>query len=498
MVSFYLVGHKYDFEIKNVFKIFDLNSEIKISYDNNINFDCSELIVLSEFVESFNNFTCKTTLYKDKKEINHLIIDKNDIKLEKDDEKKLRKTVVKKSLYDVLAKYFDEKAEYGFLTGIRPNKILAMAIKNGMSREDANLILKNTYEVSESKIELLNDIYDRQIKYMIEEDNANNYNLYIHIPFCPSRCIYCSFVSFSNYNQNILDEYVEKLTYEIDETIKLAISNNLRLNTIYFGGGTPSVLSTENIDDIFMVIKKYYDLKNVNEITFEAGRPDTIDEEKLKCLKYNSVNRISINPQTMNEKTLQNISRNHTVEDIENIYYLAKKVGFDSINMDLIIGLPNETADDILNSISRVVNLKPDNITIHALSYKKGSTLINNVKTLSKDTDTVEKMYQITKQVCTDNGYKPYYMYRQKNIKGNLENVGYALEDKESIYNIVIIEEVETILACGLGAVSKILMGNNRHERVQNYKDLREYNNNVQKSIKEKYNILTNDKNALF
>ena len=498
MVSFYLVGHEYDFEIRNVFKIFDLNSEIKIYYNDKINFDCSELVIISEFIESLDSFACKTTLYSNKKEINHILVDKNDIKLEKNDEKKLRKTVVKKSLYNALTRYFNEKAEYGFLTGIRPNKILAMAIKNNMSREKANSILKNTYEVSDNKIELLNDIYDRQIKYMCEDNNANNYNLYIHIPFCPSRCIYCSFVSFSNYNQSILDEYVKNLIYEIEETIQIAINNNLKLNTIYFGGGTPSVLSTKNINDIFMVIKKYYNLKDVNEITFEAGRPDTINEEKLKCLKDNHVGRISINPQTMNVKTLQKISRNHTVTDIENIYYLAKKIGFDSINMDLIIGLPEETPEDVLSSIKKVANLKPDNITVHALSYKRGSTLINNVKTLSKDTDTVEKMYQITKQVCAENGYKPYYMYRQKNIKGNLENVGYALEDKESIYNIVIIEEVETILACGAGAVSKILKGNNRHERVQNYKSLKDYNDNIKKSIVEKHNVLTDDTKSFF
>ncbi len=365
-----------------------------------------------------------------------------------------------------------------------------MALKNGMSREHANLILKKTYEVSDSKIELLNDIYDRQIKYMDEDENNGNYNLYIHIPFCPSRCVYCSFVSFSNYDQSIIDEYVKNLTCEIEETIKIAINNRLKLNTIYFGGGTPSVLSTKNIDDIFMVIKKYYNLNDVKEITFEAGRPDTINKELLKCLKDNFVGRISINPQTMNENTLKRISRNHTVADIEKIYYLAKNIGFDSINMDLIIGLPDETPEDVLNSVRKVIDLKPDNITVHALSYKKGSKLLNAVKTLSKDTDTVEKMYHITKEICAKNGYKPYYMYRQKNIKGNLENVGYALEGKESIYNIVIIEEVETILACGMGAVSKILKGNNRHERVQNYKDLREYNNNFKKNIEEKYNIL--------
>ncbi len=492
MISFYLAGHDYEFEIKNVFKIFDLNSEIKIYYDDKIDLNHSGLIVLSEFISSFDRLACRTSLYLNKMQIRCVTIDEKDIRLEKDDNKKLKKTIVKKSLYYVLSEYFNEKAEYGFLTGIRPNKILDTAIKNNMSREDINLILKNTYEVSDDKIQLLNEIYNRQTEYMCEEKNISNYNLYIHIPFCPTRCIYCSFVSFSKYNQIVLDEYVKKLIYEIEETIKLAISNNLKLNTVYFGGGTPSVLSIKNMDDIFNVIKKYYNLDDISEISFEAGRPDTINEEKLECLKKNCVSRISINPQTMNEETLLKISRVHSVKDIEDTYYLARKIGFNSINMDLIIGLPEESPEDVLNSIKRVVNLKPDNITVHALSYKKGSELINKTKDLLKDTDTIEKMYEITRHTCIENGYNPYYMYRQKNIKGNLENIGYALEGKESIYNIVIIEEVETILGCGAGAVSKILKGGGRHERVQNYKDLIEYNKNIQRNIEQKCEILTN------
>lgn len=492
MINFYLSGHNYEFEIKNVFRIFDLNSEINICYDDKIDFNNLGLIVLSELIRFSDSLACKTSLYFNKIQISCVTIDEKDIKLEKDDNKKFKKTLVKKSLYGALSGYFNEKAEYGFLTGIRPNKILDTAIKNNISRENINLILKNTYEVSDDKVQLLNEIYNRQTEYICEEKNINNYNLYIHVPFCPTRCIYCSFVSFSKYNQITLDEYVKKLTYEIEETIKLAISSNLKLNTVYFGGGTPSVLSIKNIDDIFNVIKKYYNLDDISEISFEAGRPDTIDEEKLECLKKNYVSRISINPQTMNEETLLKISRVHSVKDIEDTYYLARKIGFNSINMDLIIGLPEESPEDVLNSIKRVVSLKPDNITVHALSYKKGSELINKTKDLLRDTDTVEKMYEITRQTCIENGYNPYYMYRQKNIKGNLENIGYSLEGKESIYNIVIIEEVETILGCGAGAVSKILKGSGRHERVQNYKDLIEYNKNVQRNIDQKCEILTN------
>lgn len=482
-INFYFIGHDYELEVKNVYKIFDLNSDIKIYYEYEIDFNKSNFIILSELINSSKGLACKTVLYINKLQFSSIIVYEDDIKIEKNDYKKLKKTLVKKSLYDTLSQYFNEKAEYGFLTGVRPNKILISAMKNNISRQDTNLILRNTYEVSVEKIRLLNEIFDRQAKYLLKKEK---YNLYIHIPFCPTKCKYCSFVSFSKYNQNVLNDYVINLICEIEKTIKLAINNNLELNTIYFGGGTPSVLSIKNIDDIFNVIKKYYRLEDIAEISFEAGRPDTLNEEKLSCLKRNYVSRISINPQTMSNGILSKMSRSHSVEDIQSTFNLARKIGFDSINMDLIIGLPEESPEDVLNSIKKVVELKPDNITVHALSYKKGSFLLNNTEDLSKDTDIIKKMYDITKAICSENEYKPYYMYRQKNIKGNLENIGYTLESKESIYNIVIIEEVETILGCGAGAVSKILKDDGKHERVQNYKDLREYNKNVHKNIDEK------------
>ncbi len=482
-VSFYLIGHDYEFEIKNVYRIFDLNTDIKVYYDDEIDINKSNFVISSELINTTKGFSCKTVLYLNKLEFISKTIDENEIIIEKKDIKKIKKTLVKKALYDILSEYFNEKSDYGFLTGVRPNKILISAMKNNISKEKTSLILKNTYELSDEKIKLLNEIFDRQEKYLFQK---NKYNLYIHIPFCPSKCKYCSFVSFSKYDQNMLDEYVHNLISEIEKTIELAIGNNLELNSIYFGGGTPSVLSIKNIDDIFSTIKKYYNLEDIAEISFEAGRPDTIDEEKLNCLKRNNVNRISINPQTMSNNTLLNMSRAHTVQDIENSYNLARKIGFNSINMDLIIGLPGEEPEDVLNSIKKVVELKPDNITIHALSYKKGSFLLNNTKDLSKDTETIKKMYDITKTICFENKYFPYYMYRQKNIKGNLENIGYALDSKESIYNIVIIEEDQTILGCGAGAVSKILLDDERHERVQNYRDLLEYNNNFHRNIDEK------------
>lgn len=496
MIKFYLKGHKYEYEVNNVFRIFDLNSKIyfsneseKIIDDNND--ECSDNIEIFSSIYEHESILCASAvLYEQGKLRYQQLIRETDIELEKNDYKKLRKTLITKSLYYVLSKLYNTEAEYGFLTGIRPNKILTHAVSAGYSYDRIRSILKNTYEVKKEKIDLMFKVYDMQKKYINLEGNRDNYNIYIGIPFCPSKCIYCSFVSYVNYDKEMIDKYVETLCYEIDETIKMAMEKGLKLNTIYFGGGTPSILSCENINSIFSVIKKSYNLSDINEITFEAGRPDTITEEKLNCLKNNGVTRISINPQTMNDSTLKYISRKHTVEDIYRVYNMAKAFNFHSINMDLIIGLPGEDDNDVQNSISQVIKLNPENITIHALAYKKGSELLNSLKDLNKDYDIVERMYKITKEACINAEYKPYYMYRQKNIKANLENVGYCISGKESIYNIVIIEEIETILACGAGSVSKILKGNNRHERVQNYKNLSDYNNNVCKNIDEKRLIL--------
>lgn len=498
MIRFFLVGHEFEYEVRNIYRIFDLNSDIEIIYKDFENYNCdnyltdtNDLIVFTELSDKENFYIGTAKLYKNNQLINQISINSKDIVLEKNDERKLKKTIIKKALYNLLSDYFGINAEYGFLTGIRPNKILSLALHNGLTNNDANKILKETYEVSDEKIKLLNDVYKKQISYIDEKENSQNYNIYIGIPFCPTKCIYCSFVSFTNYTQVILDNYIKTLTYELEETIKLAIENGLKLNTIYVGGGTPSVLSCDNINSIFATISKYYDLSKINEITFEAGRPDTITYQKLNCLKNNHVTRISINPQTMNDDTLKTISRKHTVDDTIKAFNMAKEIGFESINMDLIIGLPGENVENVKNSIQKVIELNPDNITVHALAYKKGSQLMNKSKCLSKDYEIVEQMYEITKENCFKAGYFPYYMYRQKNIKANLENIGYCLEGKESIYNIVIIEEVETILACGAGAVSKILKGNNRHERVQNYKSLEEYMLYINKNIHEKNHVLS-------
>ena len=489
MVNFFLEGHSFEYEVRNVYRIFDLNSEVVMYFEKLFDCNLTGLIIKSDLRSRDNTFISTSFLQCGNTKISKTT-SSEDIVLEKDNLLKLKKTVVKKALYQCLTEYFRESSKYGFLTGIRPGKIINSAVENGFDAEGINSILSNTYEMSEEKINLLMDIYKVQKKYINKGVNLNNYNLYIHIPFCPTRCSYCSFPTNDKYKAEDVDRYVAALCDEIKGNIQLAMEHKLNLNTVYFGGGTPSVLSPKNIRDIFAVISNYYDLKNINEITFEAGRPDTIHVEKLQMLKNNCVSRISINPQTMNEKTLKNVLRGHTVDDIVDKYNLARQVGFQCINMDLIIGLPGENEFDVENSIKEVIALKPENITVHALSYKRGSKLKKDLQVLTKDALQMENMYEFTRNNCLENDYIPYYMYRQKNIKGNLDNVGYSIFGKESIYNIVIIEELETIFACGAGGTSKILLGGGRHERVENFKGLNDYYMDCNKKIDKKNAIL--------
>jgi len=350
--------------------------------------------------------------------------------------------------------------------------------------------MKETYEVTDEKIKLLWDILEIEEKYIDEEKNKRNYNLYIGIPFCPTKCSYCSFTSFVNCKDDKVNAYLDTLSFEIEKTIEFALNKNLNLNSVYIGGGTPSVLNEEQINKVFNSIKKYYDLSKIKEITFEAGRPDTLSEKKLNCIKNNHVTRISINPQTMNKKTLDAMGRNHSVDDILDKYQIARKIGFESINMDIILGLPGETEEDVKHTIEEIVKLKPDNITVHSLAYKKKSELTRESSELLKDYELIRKMHDVVKEKCQSAGYKPYYMYRQKNIKGNSENVGYTLPSRESIYNMIIIEEAETILACGIGASSKIMTENNRHVPIRNFKSLEDYSSRINEIIDKKKNLM--------
>ncbi len=376
---------------------------------------------------------------------------------------------------------------WGVMCGIRPAKNVRELKEEGFNDSEIKDIFKNVYEVSEDKTDLSMTVAKNE-EIIIEKIGKKSVSIYIGIPFCPTRCVYCSFVSTDiRVSGKYMEEFVEKLLLEIDKTAEIIENTGVYVENIYIGGGTPTTLSAVDFKRIFERIKSKIDLSRVIEFTVEAGRPDTITEEKLCVLKEYGVNRISINPQSMNDETLKKIGRSHNVDMIYNSYKLAKKIGFDVINMDLIAGLPDETPQMFKDSLNKVIELKPENITVHSLCIKSAAQFRHTKKELAKSED-MNEMLSYTQMRMGEEGYAPYYMYRQKNSSGNLENVGYAKPGTMSTYNVNIMEEKQTIIALGGGGSSKIIIGD-RIERVFNFKDPLEYIRRFDDILKKKDEI---------
>lgn len=379
------------------------------------------------------------------------------------------KRVIKSFLYRALSNYFGKELAWGSLTGIRPARLVYEKLEQGEDFENALKKVGEEFFISDNKLKLLEKIVKNQLS-VIKKDNTQC--LYIHIPICPTRCIYCSFVS-TDFKHAIeyIDVYVEKLLQEIKFTIERIKLNKIKIDSVYVGGGTPSILSSSQLEDILIAIQEL----NVDEITVECGRADTITKEKLDVLSKYKVNRICINPQTFNDSTLKYIGRNHTIEQVLDAYKLARKYDF-NINMDLIAGLPNENFEDFKRSIDMAVKLNPDNITIHTLSIKNAGLIkrMQNVKLAGEQ--EVEKMLNYSYNLLCDNSYNPYYLYKQKYMLGALENVGYAKTGKECRFNIYSMEDLKSIIACGAGAISKKINNNTREIiRIANVKQIKDY-----------------------
>ncbi len=357
---------------------------------------------------------------------------------------------------------------WGILTGVRPVKYIRNIYE---TRDNADDYIHGTLLVSDKKLKLANDVIRLQ-KPILDTLTLNRISLYISIPFCPSRCSYCSFVSASGEGAlKLVDDYFELLLKELEIYEDIVRRYSLTVDTVYIGGGTPTTLSASQLDRLIDKLGKL-DIANIREFTAEAGRPDTITEDKLRALKNGGVRRISINPQSMNDGVLAAVGRRHTVKQVCEAFDAARKVGFDCINSDIIAGLPTETESSFEGSLERLCELAPENITVHTLSLKRSSALFRQFgddigKGAKHMTDTAY-------DVLSEKEYLPYYLYRQKNIADNLENVGYCKEGTESIYNICIMEDVQTILAAGCGASTKLYDGKNV-SRVINYKYPYEY-----------------------
>lgn len=384
---------------------------------------------------------------------------------------------------------------WGILIGIRPSKIALKLIKEGKSEEEVIQIFKEKYLAHEDKAKLCIDVAKAEER--IVNKDKNNIAIYIGMAFCPTKCLYCSFTSnpIGVYKKMVIP-YIEALIKEIRGISKYIDEKNLNIESVYFGGGTPTSVSD---GEFMMVMDEIYNnfIKGhkVKEFTVECGRPDTLNKSKLTTMKECNVTRISINPQTMNDKTLKLIGRSHSSEDIKEKFMMARELGFDDINMDIIIGLPGETHKEVLHTKNELVKLKPDSVTVHGLALKRGSRMYEEF-ILKKGISLVSqeeiiKMYEESKDLAKKLDISPYYMYRQKNMVGNMENLGYAKEGKECIYNIQMIEERQTTIALGAAAVSKVIfLEEDRLERFPNLKDLHEYISRIDEMIEGKKKLL--------
>ncbi len=384
-------------------------------------------------------------------------------------------------LYDFLSDYTKRENPYGILVGVRPLKLMHKLMDQKCLYEEIKENLYINYRITKEKIDLLYKTALVERTYL----KGDNLSVYICIPFCPSRCIYCSFPSNDlNKKGSLLEQYLESLLKEI----KLIEKYKEKVDCIYIGGGTPGILSYEQFELIFKELDCRLDLKSLKEFTVEIGRPNTITDDKLRLFKEYYVSRICINPQTMNDTTLQLIGRKHNAKDIIDKMNLAKKYHFDVINMDIILGLPGESIKDVKDTVDKILALQPENITVHTLSIKSASNLKNNVEeNMLLKSNEIKEMLSYVEENLLD--YRPYYLYRQKNILGNFENIGYAKKEKESLYNIRIIEERHTILAFGAGASSKFVQGK-KLSGYSNAKGIEDYIKNIDKMIKDKVKLL--------
>lgn len=411
------------------------------------------------------------------------------------------KNSFKRFLYNVLSEATGKTLPWGNLTGIRPTKIAYGMLEQGSSDQTILDFYNNNHYVSSEKAALSLEIAKREREILSRIHYEGGYSLYIGIPFCPTTCLYCSFTSFPIAGYcDLVDKYLDCLIREMEHTS--VFMKGQILDSVYIGGGTPTTLEPRQLDRLLAKLKNLFDFSTVQEFTVEAGRADSITEEKLKVLLSYGVSRISVNPQTMKQETLDIIGRRAGVEQVEQAYTLARKVGFDNINMDLILGLPGELESDVQYTIDRVAALAPESLTVHSLAIKRASKLNQWVqeKGISLLHNTDETM-AIAAEGARRLGLVPYYLYRQKNMSGNFENVGYAKEDKLGLYNILIMEEVQTIVALGAGSITKKVSHKTAEnanesiliERSENVKEISQYIERIDEMIERKRRLLEID-----
>lgn len=482
----YIDNHSFHYELENLIRVFYPNEKIIRVYDESL-ID-SNPCIKTIYEEITPNKTAKLTVSAVFSDYSRTV-NKTVVKDWRDFDELCELTFAQ-IIIELLASYTKITLPWGVLTGVRPVKLFRNFCEK-LGEKETKKYFADEFYVTEEKIDLAVET-ERNEKTILNLSKPNSFSLYVSIPFCPSRCSYCSFVSQATQKaKHLIEPYVELLCKELEDTANHAQNLNLRLETVYIGGGTPTTLSPIQLEKIIKTIYKNFNMTTCREFTVEAGRPDTITEDKLKALFKNGVNRISINPQSMNNKTLETIGRNHTEEETLKAFELARKTGFTHINMDLIAGLPGENYRDFKYTINKVTKLQPESVTLHTLSMKKASTLTEQgMKLYKEDSKNASMMHTLCKEELKKEGLVPYYLYRQSRMVGNLENIGYAKTENFGLYNVFIMDETHSILACGAGAVTKLKSPSTPYlERIFNYKYPYEYINQFEEIInrKEKY-----------
>lgn len=474
-MNLYVKNHNFHFELENLTRLFFPNEKITVIRDFSepqppyIYTEVSDKITISVNIGSFN---------KSETAVKKLTDDDNEL-------------VSAQLLYKLLCDFTGLTQPWGILTGVRPVKLLRKLAEES-NEEQAVKKFENDFFVSNEKIALSRETEHNERK-ILELSKPESFSLYVGIPFCPSRCSYCSFVMASiERAEKLIEPYTKLLCEEIKQTAEIANKLGLRLETVYFGGGTPTTLSAEQLDTVLRTVNKSFDMSTCREFTVEAGRPDTIDIAKLFALKENKVDRISINPQTTNDEVLKTIGRKHTAQQFFDAFELARKCGFDNINTDLIAGLPTDTPESFKNSLDSIVKLNAECITVHTLCMKRASRLTTEGVTLDlQQARDAREMLAYTQNILGQNEYIPYYMYRQSRMVGNLENVGWSKRGFESLYNVYVMDETHTILACGSGGVTKLKRNNPDYlERIFNFKYPYEYIDRFDELIQRKSGIM--------
>lgn len=498
MIYLRLDGHQYQYEVEDVLKLFFIEEKIVLVTDDGFDIRDGVFVrssIVKKDIEGSSEFELNTSVKGTDNSVNALTQDITEIMKEMSDSHEARKVVkgvIKRQVYKALTQYTKKETPWGILTGIRPAKIVHEMLDNNQNKEYILERLKKHYFLSESKAAVVYKVALSE-KKIIDSTRPDMVSLYIGIPFCPTRCLYCSFTSnpIKKY-EKMVGNYIAALAKEIRSVGKMLKDRALKIQSIYIGGGTPTSIDEQHLEMLLKEIESNFCLDFVREFTLEAGRPDSITLEKLETIANSKVNRISINPQTMRDETLLRIGRSHTSLDIIEAFKLARKLGFDNINMDVIAGLPGEKLEDFLYTLHELEKLCPESITVHTMSIKRASRLKDEREHYKlTDASEVAQMVDAAYEFISGMGLLPYYLYRQKNILGNLENIGYARPGTESIYNVQIMEERQTIYALGAGATTKIVYPKeNRIERIFNVKSVEDYISRIDEMIHRKEEML--------